>query len=62
MPFLSDAAMFADMRTIVNFLSLMVLLTCDEGLLKRAKRPKLTISLMNPVDYVRQEDDDDGTN
>ncbi len=38
-----------------------VFLTCDDGLLKRAKRLKLTISLMNPVDYVRQEDDD-GTN
>jgi hypothetical protein len=38
-----------------------VFLTCDDGLLKRGKRLKLAIGLMNPVDYVRQEEND-GTN
>jgi len=37
-------------------------LTCDDGLIKRAKRLKLNITGMNPVDYVRQEEDDDGSN
>ena len=30
-------------------------LTCDDQLLKRAKKLKLEIARMNPVDYVRQE-------
>jgi predicted nucleic acid-binding protein len=29
--------------------------TCDDGLLKQAKRLKLGIEVVNPVDYVRQE-------
>jgi hypothetical protein len=34
-------------------------LTCDDGLIKRAKRLKLNVIVMNPVDYVRREDDDE---
>jgi predicted nucleic acid-binding protein len=29
-------------------------LTCDDRLIKQAKRLKLNIAVMNPVDYVRQ--------
>ncbi|MGH9752093.1 MAG: type II toxin-antitoxin system VapC family toxin [Blastocatellia bacterium] len=34
-------------------------LTCDDGLIKRAKKLKLNIIVMNPVDYVRKEEDDE---
>lgn len=30
-------------------------LTCDDRLIKQAKRLKLEIVVMNPVDYIRQE-------
>jgi predicted nucleic acid-binding protein len=29
-------------------------LTCDDRLIKRAKRLNLKIAIMNPVDYIRQ--------
>jgi predicted nucleic acid-binding protein len=32
-----------------------VFLTCDDGLLRQAKRLKLKTVVMNPVDYIRQE-------
>jgi predicted nucleic acid-binding protein len=32
-----------------------VFLTCDDRLIKRAKRLKLEMRVMNPVDYIRQE-------
>ena len=30
-------------------------LTCDEDLIKKSKRLKLGLTVLNPVDYVRQE-------
>ena len=30
-------------------------LTCDDNLIKQAKRLKLAIKIMNPVDYIRSE-------
>ena len=37
------------------FVGANVFLTCDDRLIKQAKRLKLEIIIMNPVDYVRQE-------
>jgi predicted nucleic acid-binding protein len=30
-------------------------LTCDDGLIRQAKRLNLKVRIMNPVDYIRQE-------
>jgi predicted nucleic acid-binding protein len=30
-------------------------LTCDDALLRRAKKLQLTCKVMNPVDYIRRE-------
>ena len=38
-----------------TFVGTNVFLTCDDRLIKQAKRLKLEIIIMNPVDYVRQE-------
>jgi len=32
-----------------------IFLTCDDRLIKQAKRLKLKMEVMNPVDYIRQE-------
>lgn len=39
-----------------------VFLTCDEGLLRRARRLNLSMKIMNPVDYVREVEKDEDTN
>jgi len=28
--------------------------TCDDGLIRQAKRLRLALTILNPVDYVRQ--------
>ena len=32
-------------------------ITCDDGVIKRAKRLNLSIQIANPVDYIRREED-----
>ena len=34
-----------------------VFITCDDSLIKRAKRLNLPIKIMNPVDYIRRQED-----
>ena len=36
-----------------------VFLTCDDGLIKRAKSLDIKTKVMNPVDYIRQKGDND---
>jgi predicted nucleic acid-binding protein len=38
-----------------SFVGADVFLTCDDSLIRRAKRLKLETAVMNPVDYFRQE-------
>jgi predicted nucleic acid-binding protein len=39
----------------------MVFLTCDEDLIKRAKRLNLSMRIMNPVDYIREVENNEST-
>lgn len=36
-------------------------LTCDEELIKRAKRLNLSVGIMNPVDYIREANKNEST-
>jgi predicted nucleic acid-binding protein len=38
-----------------------VFLTCDEELIKRAKRLNLSMRVMNPVNYIRELEKDENT-
>jgi hypothetical protein len=35
--------------------------TCDEELIKRAKRLNLSMGIMNPVDYIREANKNEST-
>lgn len=40
-----------------EFIQASAFITCDDSLIKRAKRPNLSIMFANPVDYIRHEED-----